>query len=75
MRAEKFSGYEGLKLVDVPKPAVSDGKVLLRMTAADVTPLEYTILSGRFPLAKPRAATSTSRSASRAHSWNDQRRD
>jgi hypothetical protein len=24
MRAEKFSGYEGLNLVDLPKPAVSD---------------------------------------------------
>ena len=52
MRAEKFSGYEGLKLVDLPKPAVSDGKVLLRMTAAGVTPLDHTILSGQFPFAK-----------------------
>ena len=52
MRAEQFSGYEGLKLVDLPKPAVSDGKVLLRMTAVGVTPLDHTILSGRFPLAK-----------------------
>src|SRR6185436_5726438 len=52
MRAEKFSGYEGLKLVDLPKPAVSDGKVLLRMTAGGVTPLDHTILSGQFPLAK-----------------------
>src|SRR5712671_800558 len=52
MRSEHFSGYEGLKLVDVPKPAVSDGRVLLRMTAVGVTPLDHTILSGRFPLAK-----------------------
>ena len=52
MRAEQFSGYERLRLVDHPKPAVSDGKVLLRMTAAGVTPLDHTILSGRFPLAK-----------------------
>jgi NADPH:quinone reductase len=52
MRAEKFSGYEELKIVDLPKPAVSDGKVLLRMTAAGVTPLDHTILSGQFPLAK-----------------------
>jgi NADPH2:quinone reductase len=50
MRAEEFSGYEGLKLVELP--TVSDGKVLLRMTAAGVTPLEHTILSGQFPLAK-----------------------
>jgi NADPH2:quinone reductase len=52
MRAEQFTGYERLKLVDHPKPAVSDGKVLLRMTAAGVTPLDHTILSGQFPLAK-----------------------
>jgi NADPH2:quinone reductase len=52
MRAEKFSGYEELKSVDLPKPAVSEGKVLLRMTASGVTPLDHTILSGQFPLAK-----------------------
>src|SRR3989442_15853427 len=51
MRAGQFSGYEGLKLVDIPKPEVSDGKVLLRMTAAGVAPLDHTILSGQFPLA------------------------
>src|SRR5260370_18254868 len=49
MRAETFSGYEALKLVELPKPAVGDGRVLLRMTAAGVTPLDYTILSGKFP--------------------------
>src|SRR5437899_759419 len=49
MTAETFSGYEGLKLVDLPKPAVTDGKVLVRMTAAGVTPLDHTILSGKFP--------------------------
>src|SRR5258708_21518674 len=48
MRAESFTGYEGLKLVDLPKPEVSDGKVLVRMTAAGVTPLDHTILSGQF---------------------------
>jgi NADPH2:quinone reductase len=52
MRAEKFSGYTGLQLVDLPKPAVSDGKVLLRVTAAGITPLDHAILSGHFPLAK-----------------------
>jgi len=52
MRAEQFNGYEGLKLVDLPTPAISDGKVLLRVTAAGVTPLDHTILSGRFPFAK-----------------------
>ena len=48
MRAEQFSGYEALKLVELPKPAVTDGKVLVRITAAGVTPLDHTILSGKF---------------------------
>src|SRR5438105_12060685 len=49
MRAETFNGYKELKLVDLPKPAVTDGKVLVRITAAGVTPLDHTILSGKFP--------------------------
>src|SRR5690242_5421797 len=49
MRVEKFSGYEALKLVDLSKPAVTGGKVLVRMTAAGVTPLDHTILSGNLP--------------------------
>jgi NADPH:quinone reductase len=48
MRAERFSGYDGLKLVELPKPEVTDGKVLVRITAAGVTPLDHTILSGQF---------------------------
>jgi NADPH2:quinone reductase len=47
MRAEGFGGYKDLKLADIPKPAVSDGRVLVRITSAGVTPLEDTILSGR----------------------------
>jgi NADPH2:quinone reductase len=52
MRAEGFSGYKDLKLVDIPKPTVSDGRVLVRITAAGVTPLEGTILSGGYSRAK-----------------------
>src|SRR6266436_9773194 len=52
MRAEGFSGYKDLKLVDIPKPVPSDGRVLVRITAAGVTPLEHTILSGGYPRAK-----------------------
>ena len=48
MRAEQFTGYEALKLVDLPKPVVTDGRVLVRITAAGVTPLDHTILSGQF---------------------------
>jgi NADPH2:quinone reductase len=53
MRAETFSGYEGLKFVQLAKPVVSDGKVLIRITAAGVTPLDHTILSGQFHHSKP----------------------
>ncbi len=38
--------------MDVPKPAVSDGRVLVKITAAGVTPLDHTILSGAHPRAK-----------------------
>jgi NADPH2:quinone reductase len=48
MRAEQFNGYNDLKLVHLPKPSVSDGKALVRITATGVTPLDYTILSGNF---------------------------
>jgi NADPH:quinone reductase len=50
--AEGFGGYQNLKAADIPKPAVSDGRVLVRVTAAGVTPLDYTILSGNYPMAK-----------------------
>jgi NADPH2:quinone reductase len=48
MRAEQFNGHKELKLVDLPKPAITDGRVLVRITAAGVTPLDHTILSGQF---------------------------
>ena len=52
MRAETFSGYEALKLVEVAKPTISDGRVLVRITAAGVTPLDFTILSGKYSRAQ-----------------------
>ena len=52
MRAIGFDGYGDLELVDVPKPQVADGRVLVRMNAAGVTPLDHTILSGQFPKAQ-----------------------
>src|ERR1700724_1461490 len=51
MRAESFTGYGGLKLVEVPRPTPGDGRVLVRITAAGVTPLDHTILSGGYPRA------------------------
>src|ERR1700685_3863755 len=50
MRAERFSGYEALKLVELPKPTVTDAQVLVRITAAGVTPLDHTILFGNFQI-------------------------
>src|SRR6202140_4841448 len=52
MRAGGFSGYKDLKLVDIPKPAVWEGRVLVRITAAGVTPLDHTILSGGYARVK-----------------------
>jgi NADPH:quinone reductase len=52
MRARGFNGYGDLELVNIPKPEVSNGKVLVRMTAAGVTPLDHTILSGQYYKAK-----------------------
>ena len=52
MRAESFTGYTGLKLVQAPRPWGAPGRVLVRVTAAGVTPLDHTILSGGYPRAK-----------------------
>jgi NADPH2:quinone reductase len=52
VRAESFTGYTGLKLVKAPRPRGALGRVLVRVTAAGVTPLDHTILSGGYPRAK-----------------------
>src|SRR5713226_2581105 len=52
MEAETFSGYGGLRQVELPKPQPAKDKVLVRVTAAGVTPLDHTILSGGHPRAK-----------------------
>jgi hypothetical protein len=41
-RAEAFTGYHDLKLVQVAKPIQADGRVFVRTTAAGVTPLDQT---------------------------------
>ena len=51
MRADAFGGYKDLKLVDIAKPVPAHGQMLVRITAAGVTPLDNTILAGHFPLA------------------------
>jgi NADPH2:quinone reductase len=52
MEAETFSGFGGLRQVELPKPQPAKDRVLVRVTAAGVTPLDYTILSGGHPRAK-----------------------
>jgi NADPH:quinone reductase len=52
IEAERFSGYGGLRQMKLPKPQPAKDRVLVRMTAAGVTPLDYTILSGGHPRAK-----------------------
>src|SRR5262249_38469179 len=49
VRAESFTGYGGLKLVEVPRPRGAEGRVFVRVTAAGITPLDHTILSGGYP--------------------------
>src|SRR6201995_1224785 len=50
--AERFGGYQDLNIADIPEPTVSNGRVLVRIIAAGVTPLDHTILSGGHPRAK-----------------------
>lgn len=52
MVAEGFEGYSSLTLMERDKPVPGKSEVLVRMAAAGVTPLDYTILSGHYPKAK-----------------------
>ncbi len=52
IEAKTFSGYDGLRQVELPKPQPAKDRVLVRVTAAGVTPLEYTVLSAGHPRAK-----------------------
>jgi NADPH2:quinone reductase len=50
--AKTFSGYGGLRQTELTKPQPAKDRVLIRITAAGVTPLDHTILSGGHPRAK-----------------------
>jgi NADPH:quinone reductase len=52
IEAKTFSGYGGLRQTELPKPPPVKDRVLIRVKAAGVTPLDYTILSGGHPQAK-----------------------
>lgn len=52
IEANSLSGDGGLRQVELPKPQPAKDKVLVRVTAAGVTPLDHTILSGGHPRAR-----------------------
>ena len=52
IEAKTFSGYGGLRQIELAKPQPAKGKVLVRITAAGVAPLDHTILTGGHPRAK-----------------------
>jgi NADPH2:quinone reductase len=45
IEAKRFSGYGGLQQTELPKPQPTKDRVLVRVTADGVTPLEYRVLS------------------------------
>ena len=74
IEAETFSGYGGLRQVELPKPQPAKDRVLVRVTAAGVTPLDHTILSGGHPRATApcsatRAPVSSRMPATRVSRW------
>jgi len=52
IEAKTFSGYGGLQQIELAKPQPAKDKVLVRITAAGVTPLDHTILAGGHPRAR-----------------------
>src|SRR6202790_1294751 len=52
IEAKTFSGYGGLRQTELTKLQPAKDRVLVRVTAAGVTPLEFTVLSGGHPRAK-----------------------
>jgi NADPH2:quinone reductase len=53
IEAAAFTGYDGLRQIEAPNPEPQKDRALVRITAAGVTPLDHTILSGGLPRAKP----------------------
>ncbi len=49
VRIHRFGGPEALKLDDVATPEASDGKLLIRVAAASVNPVDYKIRQGGYP--------------------------
>jgi hypothetical protein len=43
IEAKTFSGYGGLQQIELPKPRPTKERMLVRITAAGVTPLDHTM--------------------------------
>jgi NADPH:quinone reductase-like Zn-dependent oxidoreductase len=52
IEAKTFTGYGGLRQIEMPKPQPVKDRLLVRVNAAGVTPLDHTIPSGGHPRAK-----------------------
>jgi NADPH:quinone reductase-like Zn-dependent oxidoreductase len=50
VRIHEFGGPEVLRLDDVPTPRAAAGKLLIRVAAASVNPVDYKIRRGGYPL-------------------------
>jgi NADPH:quinone reductase-like Zn-dependent oxidoreductase len=50
VRIHKFGGPEVLQLDDIPRPQAAGGKLLIRVAAASVNPVDYKIRRGGYPL-------------------------
>ncbi|REA62889.1 NADP-dependent oxidoreductase [Dyadobacter luteus] len=49
---EGFGGVDQLKYVDMEKPAIKSGEVLVRVKAISINPVDVKVRSGKAPLAK-----------------------
>jgi NADPH:quinone reductase-like Zn-dependent oxidoreductase len=49
VRIHKFGGPEVLQLDDIPRPEAAGGKLLIRVAAASVNPVDYKIRRGGYP--------------------------
>ena len=49
VRIHRFGGPEVLQVDDVAKPEAADGKLLIRVSAVSVNPVDYKIRQGGYP--------------------------
>ena len=52
IRIHEYGGPEVLVFEDVPDPEVKDGRVLVRVRAASVNPIDVAVREDRFPTPK-----------------------